>query len=919
VSTGTEACGQQVEDPRVVTNQPGLSTIADRVDDFAGFRRALLAPLEGEQALGAWAPAPGDLGLQVLEWWAYLADVLTFYNERIANESYLRTAKSPRRLADLVALIGYAPRPGVAASGQIAALRGSGHAGEPLSVPARMPVSSTASAGVPAQTFEVQAAADGQPWSFQGPSHVAAGLPPEEALALGPAGGPRSVLLAGRVSGVKAGEQLLLLARDWAGADDDWAWVTVEALAPAPDPATGAQNTLVTFTETAHFGPGVAYRFPGIRKIIVDEHTDLDKDVDVEHSEAPLAAGGLTSKARLDPRAAQGTAGGLRPRLSESTLHTGELQESIGETVEQLDSTLEEQTIWRVASTTDGVGESPRATSYRLLRATQAAALWTQGGGHDAIEAVPLSAHLSAVVRGLAPGEPVLLEAGASEQIAGLAGGRVSALGMVAGVSEQLWAVPYPPESTPPKEPHEIVVAHSVLDLTSHDGEVIEALDGSLASAGAVAVRYGFREVGRIVGVPATSLERLPALGVSVPSGWSVPAGGTSAFLQDAAGAGVLVKVVYAGPGAQAGLSEATLQASGATPAVLAPPLRVPLRLLLNLLPVTRGSTVAAETLGSGDASLPSQSFTLKRSPLTYLAQGSEVASTLAVYVDGIAWSETQSFYGQAPEAHVYTVSLDEAGHATVSFGDGVNGARLPSGSGNVVASYRYGSGAATPPAGRLTTIVKPQPNLASLANPVAVVPGADPQSPEEVRANAPASVFTFGRAISGVDYEIVAGQAPGVSRVSAVWGFDEATQRTAVTVYVGDDEGALTSAEAALAGAEDPNRPVSVLLATARPLALSCTLLVAADRQLEEVQALALAALCDPTAGLFSPAAQGIGVRLYRSQLDSALMVPGVLAVHELSVGAEGVPLADLLDPGAGAYFALAAEDASISVVSDG
>jgi hypothetical protein len=236
-----------------------------------------------------------------------------------------------------------------------------------------------------------------------------------------------------------------------------------------------------------------------------------------------------------------------------------------------------------------------------------------------------------------------------------------------------------------------------------------------------------------------------------------------------------------------------------------------------------------------------------------------------------------------------------------------VNGARLPSGSGNVVASYRYGSGAARPPAGRLTTIVKPQPNLASLANPIEVTGGADPQTIEEVRTNAPASVFSFGRAISAVDYEVIAGQAPGVSRVSAVWGFDEASQRTSVVVYVGDDEGALTSARSALAGSEDPNRPVSVQLATALELELSCTLLVAADRQAEAVQAVALAAISDPSTGLFSPASHGIGARIYRSQLDAALMVPGVLAELE-----------DLLDPGTGTYFALAAQDVSIGVVSD-
>ena len=45
-----------------------------------------------------------------------MADVLTFYQERIANESYLRTATERRSLLELARLIGYELRPGVAAS-----------------------------------------------------------------------------------------------------------------------------------------------------------------------------------------------------------------------------------------------------------------------------------------------------------------------------------------------------------------------------------------------------------------------------------------------------------------------------------------------------------------------------------------------------------------------------------------------------------------------------------------------------------------------------------------------------------------------------------------------------------------------------------------------------------------------------------
>ena len=239
------------------------------------------------------------------------------------------------------------------------------------------------------------------------------------------------------------------------------------------------------------------------------------------------------------------------------------------------------------------------------------------------------------------------------------------------------------------------------------------------------------------------------------------------------------------------------LTGAGTPPAAITSPLAVPLRLLLDVVPVSRGTTVSGEVLGSGNAALANQSFTLAKSPLTYLASAAGAASTLTIYVDGVEWKEVPSFYQQAPDARVFVVSRSpDQTVTTVTFGDGVNGARLTSGTGNVVASYRYGSGAASPPARRLTTISQPQPNLASIQNPVAVSGGADPQAPDDVRADAPASTFTFGRAISATDYEIVASRAPGVARAAAVWTFDRAAQRTLVTVYVGDDQAAVGRGE---------------------------------------------------------------------------------------------------------------------------
>src|SRR6516164_5302965 len=117
-----------------ITNLPGLAEIAFRAGDFNTFRRALLTPLLAlpgqpplEQSLTAWQtdgadPSVADLGVMMVEWWAYLSDILTFYNERIANEDYLRTAQLPETPAELIQILGYRPRPAIGATGTLAAL-----------------------------------------------------------------------------------------------------------------------------------------------------------------------------------------------------------------------------------------------------------------------------------------------------------------------------------------------------------------------------------------------------------------------------------------------------------------------------------------------------------------------------------------------------------------------------------------------------------------------------------------------------------------------------------------------------------------------------------------------------------------------------------------------------------------------------
>src|SRR5262245_7016405 len=109
--------------PLEVANQPGLAAIAYRVGGHADFKQSMLARLSTSRLLALkelQTREDDDFSIALLDGWATVADVLTFYQERIANESYLRTATERRSLLELARLIGYELRPGVAAGTYLA-------------------------------------------------------------------------------------------------------------------------------------------------------------------------------------------------------------------------------------------------------------------------------------------------------------------------------------------------------------------------------------------------------------------------------------------------------------------------------------------------------------------------------------------------------------------------------------------------------------------------------------------------------------------------------------------------------------------------------------------------------------------------------------------------------------------------------
>ncbi len=235
-------------------NRPELSYISYRVGTYVSFRQAVLTPLfvpgtplplPVEQTLSVggkpvWrTTGAGDLAVMIAEWFAYIADIITFYNERIANQDYLRTAGLPESVNNLIALLGYRPRPAIGAYGALAALLSPGPSfgNSGIVLPQRLQFQSKPTPGLPPQFFELLTET-----TITAPNQLPAAPAP---VLLGEGD---SFLLRGAVTSVKAGDLLLLSARDQKSGEP-WL-VTAGKPVVAPAPSGGGQQTSLAVTLT---------------------------------------------------------------------------------------------------------------------------------------------------------------------------------------------------------------------------------------------------------------------------------------------------------------------------------------------------------------------------------------------------------------------------------------------------------------------------------------------------------------------------------------------------------------------------------------------------------------------------------------------------------------------------------------------
>ena len=123
--------GIQILTPFEIQNRAGLRELRYSTGTQAAFFESMLARLSelggipgGDESNHVSFPTLSHLSgrenddptIAMMDAWATVAHILSFYQERIANEAFLSTAVSPVSVEYLSKLVGFTPRPGLSSS-----------------------------------------------------------------------------------------------------------------------------------------------------------------------------------------------------------------------------------------------------------------------------------------------------------------------------------------------------------------------------------------------------------------------------------------------------------------------------------------------------------------------------------------------------------------------------------------------------------------------------------------------------------------------------------------------------------------------------------------------------------------------------------------------------------------------------------
>jgi hypothetical protein len=729
-------CCEPAPEPSPIYNRPGLPTLSYRVGTYGTFLQRMANKLArytlpdgdhaGDRPLADLATrASDDPSIALLDAAAVVADVLTFYQERIANEGFLCTATERRSVLEMARAIGYELNPGVAATAYLTFTVEDAEGAPGISnVPAGTQVMSIPPQGQLPQTFETMDEINARKqWNG---IHVRKGAPQSLSTS------SQQVFLSGTSTNLQPGDHVLLVTVTGSGdqklvrikkveidQDADITCVTLDAPDSALIGASGTSLGMVDITQKIPMNKSNVQTWI-LNKWWYDKDlnafltwNDWNTDELLDTVEEMRAADNGSSGSVFALRASSGFFGNNAP--TRKSLPANATNPNFGQ---DWDSGWQ---IW----------------------------LDQQGGDTSTYHDSTADAYLERSVTGLVPDSWVALKT---------AGGTKSVFKLSSAVEKSVAAFAMSGKVTGLKLKK--VNGTSLANTNTDKSSSFKVRDTTAYFKSEKLNLSQLPIKDDITSGANLSLEGL-VLGLTI--GQLVTLSGERTDMPGVTGKEILtIKTIRHSNGTTQLTFESGWKYTYKRRSV---------SLNANTVKATHGETIK-ETLGSGNGALTHQSFTLKKPPLTYTSASTPSGgeNSLELRVDSVLWKEASSLYGLTPRDEKFTVRIEDGGTANILFGDGVSGARLPTGEFNVTAVYRSGTGLSGQVDAGLLTLLKTRPlGVRSVTNPLAASGAADPEKMEDARTNAPLTVRTLDRIVSLQDYEDFARTFSGIGKAQAV------------------------------------------------------------------------------------------------------------------------------------------------------